>query len=137
MGYDKVLREGFEKLINCSLEDKWWAVARMNSKCGGVGLKSGIHTAGAQHLTSLVNSSDDILNFIPSWSLTEVANEATGDWLSQQLGREVDTILLMNPLHEGQAFGKDSHLSLAQWFEEVEVDRVRCKMNNNEKLHIE
>ena len=53
-GWDGVLRDAFEKLINITLDDKWWAIVRLNSKYGGMGLKSGIHTAGAQHLTSLV-----------------------------------------------------------------------------------
>ena len=65
-GYDNVLRRAFEKLINKKLEDKWWGVARMNSKYGGMGLKCGLKTTAAQHLTSLVMSFDDILKFDPS-----------------------------------------------------------------------
>ena len=38
--WDRILRKGFEKLIGSSLEDRWWAISRLNSKYGGIGLKS-------------------------------------------------------------------------------------------------
>ena len=86
-GYDQVLRKGFETLINCGLNNKWWDVARMNSKYGGMGLKSGIYTAGAQHLASLINSEEGIKRFIPSWDICKISKEASAKWLSDQLGR--------------------------------------------------
>ena len=136
-GFDGILREGFESLIGCSLEDKWWAVARMNSKYGGMGLKSGLHTAGAQHLTSLVNSADDILNFFPAWDLRDVAKEATELWFSQQLGTAVDFELLLDSVREGSSFGENGNLSLAQFCEELEEKRVLNGLTIDEKLHVE
>ena len=71
LGWDKVLRKGFETILNCRLDDKWWAVARMNSKFGGMGLRSGIQTSSAQHLTSLVKNAEGIRRYLPDWDLNE------------------------------------------------------------------
>ena len=134
--WDSVLRNAFEVIINSKLDDKWWAVVRLNSKYGGMGLKSGIHTAGAQHLTSLVNSADGIKKFIPSWNLHESAREATEGWLCQQLGRTVNINLLVDSVSEGQGFGENSSLSLAQWCESEEESRVIESINNEERFHV-
>ena len=90
LGYDQALRKAFENLIDCGLDDKWWAVARMNSKFGGMGLRSGIHTAGAQHLTSLVKNAEGITRFLPSWDIDNIARRTTAEWFSKQLGVMVD-----------------------------------------------
>ena len=75
--WDKVLRQAFETLINSRLDDKWWAIVRLNSKYGGMGLKSGMNTAGAQHLASLVNAADGVKRFIPAWNVKQIVREAT------------------------------------------------------------
>ena len=136
-GYDKVLRKGFQTLINKTLEDRWWAVARMNSKYGGMGLKSGLHTAGAQHLTSLAMSADDIIKFVPSWNVYKTAEEATGKWLSTQLGKNINVRFTVDSVISGDSFGEKSNLSLAQWCEEVERVRVLSTMDSDERLFIE
>ena len=97
-GWDRILREGFEKLINSSVDDKWWAVVQLNSKYGGMGLKSGIHTSGAQHLASLVNSADGIRRFIPEWKLYDIAKESTEQWLQEQLAAPINVNLLVDSL---------------------------------------
>ena len=101
-----------------------------------MGLKSGIHTAGAQHLTSLINSADGIKKFIPGWNIHETAREATEYWLSQQLGRPVNIDLLIKSVSDGQGFGKNGSLSLAQWCESEEESRVLESMNNEERFHM-
>ena len=136
-GYDKALRTGFEKLIGKTLDDRWWEIARMNSKHGGMGLKSGLKTAGAQHLTSLAMSYDDILKFVLSWNLYEVAEETTANWLSRQLGKDVDSKSIVNAVIGGASFGVSGKLSLAQWCEEAEKERVIQKMDSSERLFIE
>ena len=71
--YDDVLRGGFEELIDVKLADKWWAQARLPSIYGGMGLRTGIHTTGAQHLSSLAKCSSDILKFVTDWKGCRVA----------------------------------------------------------------
>ena len=76
--YDSALREGFEKLIDMKLEDKWWQVARLQSKHGGMGLRTGLHTTGAKHFSSLAKCSRDIAKFLPDWDGLCNAKESTG-----------------------------------------------------------
>ena len=136
-GYDRALRAGFEKLIGKTLDDRWWEVARMNNKHGGMGLKSGLKTAGAQHLTSLAMSYDDILKFVPSWNLYETADKMTTKWLSRQLGKDVDSKIIVDAVIASSGFGESGKLSLAQWCEEAEKGRVLRKMDSSERLFIE
>ena len=109
----------------------------MNSKYGGIGLKSGIHTAGAQHLQSLVNSAKGIRRFIPNWDLNQKAKEESEVWLSEKLGKKVDTSLIISSLVHGRKFGVSESLSLAQWCESAEKDRVLTSMSSEERLFIE
>ena len=134
--WDRILREGFEKLIGSSLEDRWWAISRLNSKYGGIGLKSGKNTAGAQHLTSLVNSAEGVRRFIPSWNLNEIAETSTAVWFHKHLGMNTEIPLLVKAVDEGTGFGEQGSLSLAQWCEAVEEKRAVASMRNEERLHI-
>ena len=79
-----------------------------------MGLKSGIHTSGAQHLASLVNSAEGIKKLIPEWDIHETAANATEAWFEKQLGQPVDTKLLIDSLEAGEGFGEEHLLSLAQ-----------------------
>ena len=135
--FDDLLRWGFESLIGVTMEDKWWAVASMNSKYGGMGLRSGIYTAGAQYLTSLANSNDGVKKFFPHWNMCNIAIKDTRHWLCQQLGKEIDISTILEVVNDEGGFGEDGSLSLAQWCEAVENKRILDKMDGDERLHIE
>ena len=96
----------------------------MNSKHGG---KSGLKTSGTQHLTSLAMSYDDILKFVLSWNLHEAAEKMTAEWLSRQIGKDVDTKSIVDAVIGGANSGETGKLDLAQWCEEVEKERVMQK----------
>ena len=70
--YDRILRKGFEDLIESKLQDKWCHVAGLSRMYGGMVLKPGLVTSGAQHLTSLVSSKEGIKKFLRSWDLEKV-----------------------------------------------------------------
>ena len=89
-----------------------------------MGLKSGLYTTAAQHLTSLAMSFDDILKFVPSWNLYEIAEKSTKHALDSQLGKNIDITHIVNSVVKGESFGVQSNLSLAQWCEEVERKRI-------------
>ena len=89
-----------------------------------------------EHLTSLVYSVDGIRRFIPKWNLNEVAREATGKWLRQQLCMPVDINLLIVSMIAGKGFGDKSNLSLAQWCEAAARARTIKTFTSEEKLHI-
>ena len=65
--YDQILRSGFEQLINClpgELNDVWWRQAKLPPKFGGMGLRSGVSTLGAQHTISLLITAPMVTNIV-------------------------------------------------------------------------
>ena len=48
----------------------------------------------------------------------------------------MNTDLLIQSLSDGQAFGKNGSLSLAQWCESEEESRVLESMNNKERFYV-
>ena len=103
--YDEVPPTALEKLINKKLDNRWWAVVRINYKYGGMKLKSGLHTSGAQHLTSLVNSTADIKTFVLSWNLQQNAEDATHEWFCMRLKSKIISNICKINLMDGEKFG--------------------------------
>ena len=134
--YDNILRKALQDLIGSTLEDKWWSIARLSSKHGGVGLKSGATVFGAQHLMSLVACTEGIQKFCQTWNLNAVATASTKKWLQRRLNHTIDVQLVIRSINAGEGFGGDGKLSLAQWCEDVAKSRVRSQMSNDELLHI-
>ena len=52
--FDRILRNGFEKLLGVPLEEKWWRLARLPARHGGFFMRSGYSTLGAQYTVSVV-----------------------------------------------------------------------------------
>ena len=52
-GFDRVLQKGFEGLLGIKIEEKCWRLAQLPTKFGGMAVRSGLRTFGAQHLCSL------------------------------------------------------------------------------------
>ena len=59
-GFDMVLRKGFEEIIGCPLSNRWWSLAKLPPKFGGMSMRSGLHTFGAQHLVSISKSAIEV-----------------------------------------------------------------------------
>ena len=51
--FDAVLRKGFEDLIGKSIEHKWWRLAQLPAKFGGMAMRSGLRTFGAKNTLCL------------------------------------------------------------------------------------
>ena len=77
--FDKVLHEGFEGLLGITIEEKWWRLAQLPPKYGGMALRSGLRTLGAQHLCSLVKSADDVERIVGGWDVVAIAQRETED----------------------------------------------------------
>ena len=58
--FDKVLHIGFEGLLGISIEDKWWRLAQLPPKFGGMAIRSGLRTYGAQRICSLEKSAENV-----------------------------------------------------------------------------
>ena len=57
--FDNVLQKGFEVIMGIPIKKKWWRLAQLPPKYGGMALRSGLQTYGAQHLCSLVNDPEN------------------------------------------------------------------------------
>ena len=108
--FDVVLRKGFEKLIGIELEDKWRRLAQLPPKYGGMGLRSGLKTYGAQHLCSLAKSADNVERITGSWDLVSIAHRETGKWLSKATDKPVDIGRITKIVKEVQELGTGCRL---------------------------
>ena len=106
----------------------------MCSKYGGMGLRSGIHTAGAQHLSSLINSAEGVKRYVPGWDLNEIARKETEAWLSEKLGKKINTSLIIDTIIRKEKFGAEGALSLGQWCEAAEEKGVTSSTSNEDRL---
>ena len=121
-------------MIEMKLEDKWWEQAKLPSKWGGMGLRTGIHTTGAQHISSLAKCDDDIAKFVPNWDGHRVAVESTSVWLMKHLEAEVDIEAMFDQIKKGKIEG--TSLSVSQSCEAKQAKRVLRSMSPDEQLHI-
>ena len=111
------------------LEAKWWRLAKLPAKYGGLGLRSGLSTLGAQHTVSLVKCSQGIKTFVPNFNPTELIQQETKQWLSEHLDNaDIDIARLMDRIRGNPAkpsdqpnstqASKDSLAQLCELFEE-------------------
>ena len=141
--FDALLRQGFEKIMGKEVEDRWWRQAQLPPKYGGMGLRSGLKTLGAQHAVSLLKTAPIVKAILKGkYDVKLIMKHETEAWLSEAVGRDVDTQFLVErlsqPLEESKLFNNYAQqLSLAQLCELVEQQRVHELMLDNEKIHIE
>ena len=135
--FDEVLRHGFEKLIGTKLEKKWWRVARLPPKFGGMAMRSGTSSLGAQYAVSVTKCSPEISKMVGEIYKAEkiIARDAK-HWLDKTLGKDVDVEALVTELQHRNK-DKSFRLSLAQRCELAEQKRVHSLMSADEKLHVE
>ena len=80
--FDAVLRKGFENLIGKSIEHKWWRLAQLPAKFGGMAMRSGLRTFGAHHIVSLTKTSAEVKRIVGSFDACGVAKRETEAWLA-------------------------------------------------------
>ena len=105
--FDNVLKKGFESLIGIKLEERWWRLLQLPAKYGGMSLRSGLQTYGAQHLSSLSKSSDDVERIIGSLNLITVAKRDTEEWLNNALEEKVDLVKIMDEIKTQKKISHD------------------------------
>ena len=100
--YDRLLRQGLEKILDIPhLEPKWWRVAKLPAKYGGLGLRSGLSTLGAQHTVSLVKCTKGVRRFIPNFEPRKIIEQETKEWLSEKLeNANIDVPLLIKKIED-------------------------------------
>ena len=107
--FDAVLEKGFHELVGIRLEKKWWRLAQLPPKYGGMGIRSGLRTFGAQHLCSLVKSSCNVGKIVGSWNVDAVARRDTEDWLNNAREEKVDIADLIHRIQARDATAISHH----------------------------
>ena len=90
MEFDRLLKEGFEKILGIPLPEKWWRLAQLPPKFGGLAIRSGLRTHGAHHLTSLAKTATDVRRIIPTYDIQAVAEGGTKAWFNRVYESRVD-----------------------------------------------
>ena len=62
--FDGILRKGLEKLVGAQLDENQWRVARLPAKYGGMNMRSGANTLGAQYSVSVVKNAEQVSKFV-------------------------------------------------------------------------
>ena len=134
--FDKVLHTGFEGLLGIKIDEKWWRLAQLPPKFGGMSLRSGLRTFGAQHLYSLAKSANNVDRIVNGWDVVDIARRETGVWLSKACEEKVDIEVLVNQLSAGKnnkpndcIDGLNYNYSLAQLCELNEQKRISRLMS--------
>ena len=141
--FDKELKSGFEVLLGIQLEEKWWRLAQLPAKYGGMAMRSGLRTLGAQHLCSLAKSADHVERIVGSWNVIAIAKQETEAWLNNACEEKVDIENLVTQLRTGKdednnrISGFKYQYSLAQLCELDEQKNIAKLMSPKERLHIE
>ena len=143
--FDAVLRKGFEDLVGKSLEDKWWRLAQLPAKFGGMAMRSGLLTFGAQHIVSLTKTSAEVKRIVGFYDAFTVAERETELWLTKACGGEVTVEQIVKEINDKQrkedALGleikREKSYSVAQRCEIHEHRKVCGLMSPEERIHIE
>ena len=140
--FDSVLRKGFEDLIGKSIEDKWWRVAKLPAKFGGMAMRSGLKTFGAQHIVSLIKTSEEVCRIVGPYDACGVAKLAAGDWLTIACGGDVTVEQVIEKIQKRENVGvgiglqRQKDYSVAQLCERHEYSTVCELMYPEESIHI-
>ena len=137
--FDAALRKGFEKLIGIELPMRLWRLAQLPPKYGGMALRSGLTTYGAQHLCSLAKVADNVERIVGVWDVLSIAHRDTAEWLTNAREEPVDLDETVNSIRASRAFqisrtdNRDRigeyNYSLAQLCELSEQKRVPNDIN--------
>ena len=88
--FDTVLRAAFEELIGTELEDRWWRQCQMTGKNGGISLRSGKNTFGAQHVMSLLVTEGLVKRFVPDYDVVSVIKEECAAWFEEKCAGSIE-----------------------------------------------
>ena len=102
--FDAALRKGFEKLIGIELPMRLWRLAQLPPKYGGMALRSGLTTYGAQHLCSLAKVADNVERIVGVWDVLSIAHRDTAEWLTNAREEPVDLDETVNSIWTSRAF---------------------------------
>ena len=141
--FDSILRKGFESILGHDLEERWWRIARLPVKYGGVGLRSGANTCAAQYAQSVMMTEHHVKNIAgQDYSAKTILERDAKDALERALGEkegETATVDLDELLENGGRAKVDKFdLSLAQRCEAAEYKRILAleTLTEDERLHV-
>ena len=119
--------------------DDTWNIAKLPPKYGGMGWRTGLQSYGAQYITSVAKTADDVERIVPGYNPTELVMRNANEWLITHAGpahdaastvRAIRTTPAKRPPQEG-----GDRLSLGQKCEEWLWFDVRKRLNEEELMH--
>ena len=140
------MKKGFENILGIWLPEKWWRLAQLPPKFGGLAIRSGLRTHGAHHLTSLAKTAIDVRRIVTTYNVLALAERETKAWFNRMCESHVDLnqIILSTQSAENKHIWDASspaniknQLSTAQFCEWYEQKRVTKLMLLKERAHIE
>ena len=119
----------------------------MTAKYGGIALRSGLITYGAQNLCSLAKSAKNVDKIVGGREVIAIAQRDTSLWLEKARDEKTDIDKSMREVQGGGASPRNDndnalgrvncHYSLARLCELLEPKRVKALTSKKEKVHIE
>ena len=73
--FDQLVKKGFETLLGTSISPKWWRLAQLPSKFGGMAMRTGLKTFGAHYMTSLVKTAASTEKLLGAYDLMMILEE--------------------------------------------------------------
>ena len=107
--FDRTLREGLEKIIGIKLDDKWWRLAQLTPKFGGLSMRSGLTTYGAQHMVSLAKSAKEVERIVGEYDVLQLAKRETGTWLDRMCSDSINIEELVAKYQADSLDSEDAH----------------------------
>ena len=138
--FDTTIRSAYEDLLGTKMGDHVWKIAKLPPKYGGMGWRTGIQTYGAQYITSIAKTADDVERIVPGYNPAETVTRNANKWLLDHAGPSFDAATALrtirtNKVPKWPSQGTGHRLSLAQKCEEWLWFDIRKGLNEDELMH--
>ena len=138
--FDSTIRGAYEDLLGSHMGDNTWKIAKLPPKYGGMGWRTGLQTYGAQYITSVAKTADDVERIIPGYNPTELVMRNANEWLMNHAGPAHDAATALRTIRttpdKKLPQEPGDRLSLGQKCEEWLWFDTRKGLHETDLLHI-
>ena len=140
--FDAIVRSGFEKILGIPINDLWWEIAKLPTKYGGMGWKTGSHTYGAHFIASLAKTSESACRIAPSHKPMIIAQHEAAEWLKEHAPPDVTTEAIISAIRSPKSPGRNTSnlsqikLSIAQQCDEWHWKKLIPRLCDQELSHV-
>ena len=98
--FNELVKKGFEAIIGANLPQRWWRVAQLQPKYGGMAMRTGLYTHGAHHLTSLTKTASSVARIVGDYDLEDIVRREIETWLRKACGNEIDILTIISEIKQ-------------------------------------